>query len=47
MITNACDGRQADISALKREPFTRVLDQILRWLREVHRVQEESKKRKR
>ncbi len=46
MITNACEARQADISALKQEPFTRVLDQVLRWLRSVHAIQEANKKRK-
>lgn len=47
MITNACDNRQSDIAALKREPFARALDQILRWLRDVERVQQAAKKRKR
>ncbi|HNR54145.1 MAG TPA: hypothetical protein PKJ19_03190 [Flavobacteriales bacterium] len=46
MITNACDNRASDILAIKREPFSRVLDQVLRWLRQIHAAQEAAKKHK-
>lgn len=47
MINQACDHRAADIAALKREPFARVLDQIIHWLHSAIASQEAAKKLKR
>lgn len=46
MIVNACDGSQADITALYREPFHVVLDRIERWLRSAIAMKKATEKRK-